>query len=792
MAKKNIGATISLKDNGFKSGIKGATTSLSGFKKNTEGATASLKKMGTQNDSVGKSLTSMAKKVVGVVAAYAGFRKIVSVLQECVTKANEAEQANVRLNTIMSQIPGITDEAKASVAAYCGELSKETTIGATAQKNGASQLASFQMSADSVQTLLPQLNNLAVAQYGVNVNSDQMIQSANLLGKAWSGQTGALSRAGIVMTQDQAKILKTGTDAQKTAALVDILNANFGDLAKEMANTNEGRLIRVKNAVGGIKTAVGSALLPVITSVVEYISERLPAIQSAIEGAITKIQPYLQPIADGITNVIDKVYNGVTTYVLPALQNFWDALSPIRENLTSVGDGAGSFDIVTTACQALGTALNVVSSVTRFVIDNWQILAPIVLLVVGAIKTYNLVVGITNGLQKICAVTTGLSASAMGGMTIAELAQTAATGALTVAQTALNAAFLASPIGWIVLGIAAVVAAIAVLWNKCEGFRNLVKQVFGAIVEKAKAAWEGIKASLQPVIQAITNAFKNAWELIKTIWNMVKPYFQMVWNNIKIIFSVVSTYIGGAFRTAWAIIKAIWDTVTGYFRAIWNTIAGIFSVIKNVLTGNWSEAWEGIKGIVNTWAEFFSGIWESIKSVFGAVGEWFTSTFSAAWEGIKGIFANVAGFFQGIWDTIKNMFTSIGTSIADGVSGAFKSVINAVIDFAGGLINKFIKGINTAIGVINHIPGVNIGYLEEVNLPKLANGGVIQRPGDVMVGERGPEILSLPQGATVTPLNKAGGKTENTFYITIDAKDRSVGEIIAELIPQLKLALSNL
>ena len=103
------------------------------------------------------------------------------------------------------------------MANLCKEMSNQTTIGATAQRSGASQLASFQMSADSIEKLLPQLNNLAVANYGVNVTSEQMIQSANMLGKAYSGQTGALSRAGIVMTDAQAKILKTGNDAQKSA-----------------------------------------------------------------------------------------------------------------------------------------------------------------------------------------------------------------------------------------------------------------------------------------------------------------------------------------------------------------------------------------------------------------------------------------------------------------------------------------------------------------------------------------------------------------------------------------------
>jgi len=743
---KNIGATLTIKDGNFKSSIKAAISSTENFKKHTSSATGSLKTMGSQSSVAGDKLTSLAKKALGVVTAYMSFRKIISVSEECIKKAQAAEEANIRLNTIMSQIPNITEEAKAGVAAYCKELSTQTTIGATAQKSGASQLASFQMSAESINKLMPQLNNLAVANYGVNVTSEQMIQSANLLGKAYSGQAGALSRSGIVMTEAQKKILKTGNDAQKSSALVEILNQNFGDLAKQMANSSEGKLIRIKNSINSIKTSVGTALLPVVEQATAYAVTKIPKIQSAIEGITQKAIPIL-------SSVFSEMISGA------------EKIGPML----------------------LG------------VIKNWKEIALAIAPVVAAIGTYKAMVGAVNIMQNICNITLGLSATEMGAMSVAELAaasakgiHTAATGALTAAQTALNAAFLASPIGWIVLGVAAVVAAIILLYKKCDTFRNFINNAFMNIVAWAKNTWNGIKTSLQPLIDAIKNAFVQAWELIKVVWGYVSPYFKMVWENIKIVFSVVATYIGGLFRTAWTIIKAVWDTVVGYFTAIWNTISGIFSVVKSVLTGDWQGAWEGIKGIVATWATFFSGIWESIKSIFSAVGSWFSSTFSAAWEGIKAIFGNVTGFFSGIWNTIKNMFVNIGTSIGNGISGAFKSVVNSVIRFASNIINGFINSINGAIGLINKIPGVSIPKLGTVSLPQLANGGIIQGSGLVMVGERGPEILNLPKGASVTPLNKTTNNRNNVFNITINAGNKSADEIVDELMPKLKLALGNM
>ena len=60
--------------------------------------------------------------------------------------------------------------------------------------------------------------------------------------------------------------------------------------------------------------------------------------------------------------------------------------------------------------------------------------------------------------------------------------------------------------------------------------------------------------------------------------------------------------------------------------------------------------------------------------------------------------------------------------------------------------------INGVIGIINKIPGVSLGSIGELSLPRLAKGGVL-REGTAMVAEAGPELLSMVNGkAVVTPL----------------------------------------
>lgn len=275
---------------------------------------------------------------------------------------------------------------------------------------------------------------------------------------------------------------------------------------------------------------------------------------------------------------------------------------------------------------------------------------------------------------------------------------------------------------------------------------ELIKAVWSKVQPFFLAVWEAIKSVFEVVAPIIGGFFKIAWAVVQAVWSVAVAWFKLVWEGIKAVFSVVGAVLGGFFTTAWEIIKAVWNNVTAYFQAIFDTIAGIFSFVASVLSGDFSGAWEAIKGIVGTWAAYFGTVWEGIKSVFGAVVSWFGGIFSAAWEAIKTVFAPVGAFFQSLWDTIVTLFTSIGTAVGDAISGAVKGAVNAVLKGAIGIINGFISAINLAISVINAIPGVSIEKIQKLEVPQLAQGGIVTAPTLLEAGEAGDEaIIPLPE-----------------------------------------------
>lgn len=270
---------------------------------------------------------------------------------------------------------------------------------------------------------------------------------------------------------------------------------------------------------------------------------------------------------------------------------------------------------------------------------------------------------------------------------------------------------------------------------------DVIKLVWDYVEPYFSALWEGIKTTVSILWTWISTGFKNAWEMIKLVWNVASSYFAVLWEGIKGVFSVVVAILGGFFRTAWEVIKAVWNTVISFFTMVWAGIKAVFAVVKGVLSGDFSDAWEAIKNVWEKAKTFFSSIWNGIKNVFGSVGRWFGDTFTAAWMAVKNVFSAWGSFFSGLWTNIKNTFSKIGTNIANAISSSVKAGINGVISAIEGIINTGINLINGAIDLINKIPGVSIGKLSKLNLKRLAEGGVVERPMVAQIGEDGAEAV---------------------------------------------------
>lgn len=289
----------------------------------------------------------------------------------------------------------------------------------------------------------------------------------------------------------------------------------------------------------------------------------------------------------------------------------------------------------------------------------------------------------------------------------------------------LNAAMLANPITWIVAGIMALVAAFVILWNECEGFRNF---------------WINLWDKIKNAVSVFIDWCKNAWQSIKTAVSD-----GINWIKEKVLVPISNFYIKWIkppVDKCIEIITKMVEIVIGLYVGLFNLLVDkIIKPIAEWVSKTVNNIKDWIKGAVDTIKGWFSGLWSKIKEIFSPVANFFKSIWNNAFNAVKTVFSPIVNFFSGIWGKIKDKFSSLGTNIGDAIGSAVKAGINGVISLIENSINSAISLINGAIKLINLLPGVSVGYVQKLHMPRLAKGGIVDSATIAMVGEQGKEAV---------------------------------------------------
>ncbi|MDE7402102.1 MAG: hypothetical protein K2M87_01670 [Muribaculaceae bacterium] len=181
-----------------------------------------------------------------------------SVVQDLTQAYTMQSEAETKLETVMRQRMEATTEQIQGVKDLCSAQQELGVIGDEVQLAGAQQLATFLSTDSALATLIPAMNNLVAQQKGLGATQQDCVTIANLFGKAMQGQTSALTRVGITMTEAEKKALKMGTEEQRAAMLAQIVTNNVGDMNAALAATDAGRAKQLANAMGDVKEQLGA------------------------------------------------------------------------------------------------------------------------------------------------------------------------------------------------------------------------------------------------------------------------------------------------------------------------------------------------------------------------------------------------------------------------------------------------------------------------------------------------------------------------------------------------------
>ena len=377
----------------------------------------------------------------------------------------EAEQQsfNNSVNSGSSAMGGLVGKAIAIASAYMGigklmNMSDEITL-TTARLN---------MMNDKVQTT-PELLNMVY----------QSAQNAR----------GSLTD----MTDVVARFGNNAKDAfSSSREVVDFANLVQKQMTIAGAGTQEA-----SNAMLQLSQALGSGVLrgDELNSIFEQAPNLIQSVATYMDVPIGKIREMAQEgklsaaiVKNAIFADADNI-NAKFEQMPMTWGQIWTMMSnaatmklqPLLEKINSIANSPQFQAFAANAVNAVGLIANALmglidlgGQIADFFVQNWSVIEPIVLGIVGALVIYNSVLAIGAVIQGIIAVATAAHAALTGAWSLATFAATAA-------QSGLNAALLACPLTWIIGLVIALIAIIFAVANSIAKTSSVANSGFGVI-----------------------------------------------------------------------------------------------------------------------------------------------------------------------------------------------------------------------------------------------------------------------------------------------------------------------
>lgn len=304
----------------------------------------------------------------------------------------------------------------------------------------------------------------------------------------------------------------------------------------------------------------------------------------------------------------------------------------------------------------------------------------------------------------------------------------------------------------------------AIVYDVCTNLIfPTVSEIAGFIAEHVVPGITKILQAAEPVLKFIGEAIQTVGGVLFTlvheiIIGILMPAISDIMEVAGAVFDFISGIIAGIIEAITHIAEFISGSISATASFIENAIrmaAGVIGVVIATIRDAAGNAFNAAKDFaINAW----NNISDKVRSVVDAI----KGFVSGIGDGVRNAFESARDSVIRIWDSIKR-------KIEDGV-GAISDVVGGIADSISGAFESAFSGIkriwNDTVGKISFrvpdwIPGIGGS---DWSVPKLAAGGDIKRPGTVLVGEAGPELLSLPRGARVAPLDSATAADSGTTY----------------------------
>lgn len=323
-------------------------------------------------------------------------------------------------------------------------------------------------------------------------------------------------------------------------------------------------------------------------------------------------------------------------------------------------------------------------------------------------------------------------------------------GSLVSILGAKAAAIAALPIGTLIAGFTAIVAAGVLIMENWESILNFVQQRFPAVI----SFFETLAGQIIGSLQQLRDRGSEVFERLSEAGQNLVPAFQQMWKVIAPIIGLFVTNLGLKLTTAVGVFNGIINAIVPFADTVVSTIEFIMNTLGAIiafLTGDYEQAWElavsagqsamrALRGVLDTIVAFVGGFVDTFISVwnllmgngipsitenfmtsardeivrvgrnilrfFGTLGESIMSTIKEAFEEVKKIITGtlgdisdtVQGWTEGVTGFFSNLAgslvgNSIVTEMTDGIDSEFTNMagnsLDTISDFSSDSLDNF-------------------------------------------------------------------------------------------------------
>lgn len=253
---------------------------------------------------VGSKVEELGKKLEKSKFIFAGvFGSIVAGVGLSVKAFAEEEIAIATLTQALKNQGDARQSTVEDLKSFAGELQKVTNFADDQILSTQSLLVTYGATGEQLKKMTKATLDLAAAK-NIDLRS-----AADLLGKAFAGETSMLSRYGIIVDENLTK-------SEKFAEAMRKINETMGGAAMAQAQTFTGAMARLKNIFGDFMETIGARFAPMLTAVADGLGELIGKFSGLSEDTKDMIFSFVT-----FTAVLTGLLTGLAglMFILPAL-----------------------------------------------------------------------------------------------------------------------------------------------------------------------------------------------------------------------------------------------------------------------------------------------------------------------------------------------------------------------------------------------------------------------------------------------------------------------------------------